>query len=69
MGYIITEGDFPRGDLPAGKVEAEMRRESFILSAPGFLPFGDDNSVELGYEELPRLLRMLTAIVVKRESA
>jgi len=56
MGYCLSDEDIP--GLPAGVVEAEVRRWSFVLS--------DDlgGVLELNHGELPRLLALLKQVEV-----
>ncbi len=53
MGYCISDSDIP--GLPPGKVEAEARQKSFVLTGPY-----DEGYLELDYEDIPRLQNLLT---------
>jgi hypothetical protein len=50
MGYCVSEADII--DLPAGEVNLEERRESFVLAT-------ERESLELEYQDIPRLLRLI----------
>ena len=56
MGYCISEGDFPTTGLAAGEVDAEARRESFVLVDD------DDGRIELLYTDIPRLKQLIAFI-------
>lgn len=58
MGYCISEGDIP--SLPAGEVNAEMRRGSFTLTGAE-----DDQYLELAFTDLDRLIVLAEFIKAK----
>lgn len=65
MGYLLTtEPEFEEDDAhrerPGWVIEAEIRRESFYLYSE------HGGSVEIVYEDLPRLKRILERIEERR---
>ena len=58
MGYCISEGDFSKTGLAAGEVDAEARRESFVLNTEDHAA-KNWGGLELLYTDIPRLKQLI----------